>query len=273
MAQSRSKAPDTGTLLDETRTEIGRLTGRLGEIAAERDAALLADDRRAVEGLEAEAETVKTEIGRRERRLALLQEKAAAEAKASAEKQRAEQIERVADLLRQRAAGGIEIEKAVAGLLAAVKHDMALTKQIAAAWPWDNSDRALMRFYGVGIRALLCYELYRQSAMAFLGEVGQNAIALPGSVCPRDDWRLQPDKIPSLANTLAEIAEYGSSAMRGTPLRASAPPPAPKPEAPAPVKANGVSRAPQGETISPTEALLRAHAEAESHRAQFKTTD
>jgi len=93
---------------------------------------------------------------------------------------------------------------------------MENSKAIAAAWPWGTGQRAALKLHGQGLRALLCAELYRQRALAFLDNVGEDQIALPGSVCPRDEWRLQPDKIPSLSQSLEEIADYASRVMRGS---------------------------------------------------------
>jgi hypothetical protein len=118
-------------------------------------------------------------------------------------------------MLNERAKLGPKIEKKIDELLDLIEEDMAVTRRIMPAWAWSNSDREVLKPFGQGIRELLCYAFYKKSAQRFMGNVGGNAITLPGSVCERMEWRLQPDKIPSLADRLREIAEYGSRVMRG----------------------------------------------------------
>jgi hypothetical protein len=81
------------------------------------------------------------------------------------------------------------------------------------AWPFNTSDTEILKPWAQGIRELLCYEFYRKSALRFINTPG--AITLPGSVCEKDVWRLQPHLIPSLSKRLQDIAEYGSRVMRG----------------------------------------------------------
>jgi len=151
-----------------------------------------------------------------EQRIKQLEERAAREREAEMAKRRAKHIEKIEGITRAQAALGKTIEGDVATLIGHVRQYMEHSKAIAAAWPWGTGQRVALKLHGQGLRALLCAALYRQSVFAFLNHVGEDQITLPGSVCPRDEWRLRPDKIPSMSQQLEEIADYASRVMRGS---------------------------------------------------------
>ena len=210
------KQPDTNTRLAAERQEVARINQRDAELDAKLNAALLAGDNTAVDKLEAEIATLRREVERRHRTIVLLEKENVAEQTAAAKKRKEQQAECVLALAKARIENGGEIEKTYAKLINLVQKDTELSGQMVAGWPWSNSDVGALKPFGQGIRELMCYESYRQSALAFMDKVGGNAIALPGSGCPKIEWRLQPSKIPSLVDSLREIAAYASRAMHGT---------------------------------------------------------
>jgi len=71
--------------------------------------------------------------------------------------------------------------------------------------------------------ALLAYEFYRISARPLLGgAAGARARPpLPGALCPRADWQLQPEKITPLADRLRAASKFAVETLQaeigGTP--------------------------------------------------------
>ena len=205
------------TRLQSEQEQLQQIEGHLVELEAELKEKLLADaDDDAVSRLDLEIARFKRKAEHIRLRLDSLTARAAMEAKAESRKQTQQLIERIEAACEERVENSHKITRTVAKLVELVANDIALSKKIMAGWGWDNSSRAAIKPFGQGIRELLCYELYRQSAAAFMGQVGDNAITLPGSVCPNPDWRLLPQKIQSLNDRLRDIANHASEVMRRT---------------------------------------------------------
>jgi hypothetical protein len=203
------------TRLQAEQEQLRQIEGHLVELEAELKEKLLADaDDESVAQLDLEIARFKRKAEHIRLRIDSLNARAAMEAKAAARKQTVELIEREEAIWGERARNGQAITRTIAKLVELMANDVALTKKGMAAWPWDNSSRAALKPFGQGIRELVAYEFYRQSATAWMNEIGDNAITLPGSVCPNPDWRLQPQKIQSLNDRLRDIANHASEVMR-----------------------------------------------------------
>lgn len=273
-----ARKPNTAAQIADCNLRLKDLDDVIAGPRQERQAKLLAD---VDDGREPEAREIDEKIrglgieaeGLRDL-LQALEARLESERQAKAAKARAGHIERIEALLNERVENGKKITKAVASLIGAVERDIEITKALAAGWPWNTSDRNVLKLFGIGIKQMLAHEFYRQSALKFLGNTGDNAIALPGSVSPRDEWRLQPNKIPPLAKQLEEIAAYASDAMRGAPMPKQPTVEATPPQDAAQVNTNAVlveSEPPanESEMITPEEAVMRANVEAQAARQQI----
>lgn len=210
----RNQDPDKR--LEAERVEVQRIERRIAELDGRINGLLLADDNGAIEKLETDIAALRKEADRRRRLIGVLEDERANAEKAAVLKRREAQINRVENLCTGRTNLGPKIEKKIEELLDLVVEEIDYTKRIIPAWTWSNSDREVLKPFGQGIRELLCYEFFRQSASRFIGQTG--AVTLPGSVCEKDIWRLQPHLIPKLSDRLREIGDYASRAMRGVNL-------------------------------------------------------
>jgi hypothetical protein len=208
----------TETLFDQRRQRMSDLMERIARLAESRAAKLLADADagRVPEAQEIEAQilTLRADLDREREVIAALDQRLADEARAKQAKRQAAHVDRLEEIFNERVKNGVEIEKTIAKLIELVANDIEFSKKIIPAWPWSNSDREILKPFGVGIRQLICYEFYRQSATAFMNNVAESAITLPGSVCEKMELRLQPGKIVPLAARLREIASHASAVMR-----------------------------------------------------------
>jgi hypothetical protein len=164
--------------------------------------------------LKAELAALRTADEDRTRTIVELKKRAEAEEAAAVVKRKAALIGRVETMCIERAKLGSRIEKKIGELLDLVEEKVEHDKRIIPAWPWSNSDREVLKPFSQGTRELLAYEFFKQCATRYLSQT-VGAFLLPGSVCEKDIWRLQPHLIPSLSDRLSEIAEYASRTMRG----------------------------------------------------------
>jgi len=220
-------APAASTRLQAERQELQQIERHLQELEAELKEKLLADaDDDALARLDLEIARFKRKADHIRLRIDSLNAAAAMEAKAAMRKETERIIEREEALFDERTGNGKEITRTIAKLIKLVGNDIRITRQIMSGWSWNNSDRDALLPWGQGIRRLLCHEFYKQSAQAWMNNVGDNQITLPGSVCENPDNRLQPQKIQSLNDRLQEIANHASDVMRrsaGIPKEAEEP--------------------------------------------------
>jgi hypothetical protein len=209
-------ATQSSKLLDHARASEGETSQRLAEVRTARDAALLkSDDTAAILKLDDEIAQLERIAKAKADRVKLLEGEARREEVEQRAKRHAQLIDRIDGKFQNWIENGAEIEKAVSALLKLYRQQIELGGEIAVAWRWNNSDTLALRLHGLGIKELLAHELYR---ISFVGgfEAGPNSVSLPGALCPRPlEWRLMPEKIKPFADTLRELAAYGSKTMRG----------------------------------------------------------
>ena len=208
-------ATQSSKLLDHARASEGETSQKLAEVRAARDAALLkSDDTSAILKHDDEIAQLERIAKAKADRVKLLEGEAKREEVEQRAKRHAQLIDRIDGEFKNWVENGEEIEKAVVALLKLYRRQIELGGKIAVAWRWNNSDIAALRVHGLGIKELLCHEFYRISFMGGM-EAGPNSVSLPGALCPRLEWRLMPEKIKPFADTLRELAAYGSRTMRG----------------------------------------------------------
>jgi hypothetical protein len=209
-------ATQSSKLLDHARASEGETSQKLAEVRTARDAALLkSDDTSAILKHDDEIAQLERIAKAKADRVKLLEGEAKREEVEQRAKRHAQLIDRIDGEFKNWVENGEEIEKAVVALLKLYRRQIELGGKIAVAWRWNNSDIAALRVHGLGIKELLCHEFYRISFMGGM-EAGPNSVSLPGALCPRPlEWRLTPERIKPFAETLRELAAYGSRTMRG----------------------------------------------------------
>ena len=209
-------AKQSSKLLDHARASADETSQKLIEAQAAYDAELLkSDDTAAILKLDDVIAQLERIAKAKADRVKALEREAEREEKDQHIKNKAQLIDRIEGKFKNWIGNGEEIEKAVSALLKLYRRQIELGGEIAVAWRWNNSDAIALRLHGLGIKELLCHEHYRQSFIGGL-EAGPNSVSLPGALCPRPlEWRLMPERIKPFADTLRELAAYGSKTMRG----------------------------------------------------------
>ena len=209
-------AKQSSKLLDHARASADETSQKLIEAQAAYDAELLkSDDTAAILKLDDEIAQLERIAKAKADRVKLLEGEAKREEVEQRAKRHAQLIDRIDGEFKNWVENGEEIEKAVGALLKLYRRQIELGGKIAVAWRWNNSDTVALRLHGLGIKELLAHEIYRVSFIGGL-EAGPHAVSLPGAICPNAlQWRLMPEKIKPFADTLRELAAYGSKTMRG----------------------------------------------------------
>ena len=224
MGMARRKPANEETTTDErlttARGDLARITASIVDAGRERDLALLDDNRPAVEQAEANAGALEKERERAERRISLLEEKAAAEQRARQEKAQADLIERSAANFRERDAANAEMLEHMGPLIVAFRKALAAGVAAVSGWPFNVGDHQAALVGAAYIRAISS-ELYRLTGSPYLGAggvVGVGGVEFPGALCPSiTDPR--PEAIKPLAEQVAEATAYALRIMRESPIR------------------------------------------------------
>jgi hypothetical protein len=138
-------------------------------------------------------------------------------------KRRAGVINRFTKKLEAADAVAAELEASVKKTTELFHQVIAMREEARVALPASNShieasagamEGAAMS--GAAIRALLCHEFYRVSARPLKGGIpGERTVpSLPGSVCPRIEMQLQPEKIQPFAAALRQASAFAVSLMK-----------------------------------------------------------
>ena len=214
--------PDLDTQIADTRARLIAIADRLTQAAGRRDAKLLDGNPVAVEAAEADTAAVLKEREREERRLALLQDKAAVEARHRNTKAHLDRVERVAGLLENRWAAGVEMAEALEAAVKAFRQIKSINASIAASWSFPLSDLQ-PSFIGDAVSQSVKAELYRLS-----GDGMGNRGLFPGAHAPSlADPR--PTSVKPLIEVLRDSTDYALRKMREAPVPiiAAEMPPAP----------------------------------------------
>jgi hypothetical protein len=250
LAVKQKKPADTAALLAEARAGLAAIEAKERELDAKR--------------LELEPElAVKQDIefaaSRKdaERRVALLEEKAAAEQKARQVKAQGELIERVEKKFAESDQAGERLAAHLAAAVGEFKKLVATRSAAQIGWPWQASDAAGCLF-GRWLAAAISGELYRLSGTPFATDDAAQ-FAFPGSQCPSvSDPR--PESIAPLAEKLKESSGYASRQMREAPVRTL---PVAAPVEPKPLALPAKSAEPQKADAKPGPAGVRTNPQAE----------
>src|SRR5664279_1549113 len=208
-------ATQSSKLLDHARASEGETSQKLAEVRTARDAALLkSDDTAAILKLDDEIAQLERIAKAKADRVKILEREAEREEIEQRAKRKDQLIGRIDGEFKNGIENVDELAKAMLTVLKLYRRQIEIGGKIAAAWRWNNSDVIALRLNGLGIKELMCHELYRISFVAGM-EAGPNSVSFPGALCSRLEWRLTPDKIKPMTETIRDLAEYGSRTMRG----------------------------------------------------------
>jgi hypothetical protein len=212
------------TKLERARATLAEIQQKITELVGKRRARLVAGDPAgAIAKFDDELAALRHAVQTETDRIALLEEEARRAEGEAVARRRAGLISRFEKKLQAADAVAAELEASVAKSTELFHRVIALREEARAALPVSNShieaaastmEGAAMS--GSAIRALLCHEFYRVSARPLKGGIpGERTVpSLPGSVCPRIEWQLQPEKIQPLAAALRQASAFAVSLMK-----------------------------------------------------------
>jgi hypothetical protein len=221
MAPFKKKAE---TRLADARAALADTSRQIGELKAQRNAALLADDDPTAAKLYAELETLRGLARGHADKVALLEAEAAREEADAVIKRRADLTVRFEKKLAQADAEAVELKDLIAQAEKKFRKIITLRTDARAAWPIADSHANAAAgtaegaaLSGGAVAKLLQYEFYRVGARPFLGgrpgEIAEQNF--PGAVCPRNEWRGMPEKITPFADALRAASKFAVDMMRG----------------------------------------------------------
>jgi hypothetical protein len=228
--------------LEVARATLAEIQQKIAELQGKRRVRLVAGDPAAVIGkLDDELAALRKAAQVETDRIALLEEEARKAEVEAVVRRRAGLINRFEKKLQAADAVAVELEASIAKTTELFHKVIAMREEARVALPASNShidasagamEGAAMS--GAAVRGLLCHEFYRVSARPLKGGIpGERTVpSLPGSVCPRIEWQLQPEKIQPLATALRQASQFAVSLMKNEVdpqalLQTEAPAPAP----------------------------------------------
>ena len=232
MAPFKKKAE---TRLAEARAALADTSRQIGELEAQRNAALLADDDPTAAKLYAELETLRGLARGHTDKVALLEAEAAREEVEAIAKRRGDVVARFEKKLQVADAKADELQATMAKAEQLFREIITLRTDARAAWPLGDSHANAVAgtaegaaLSGAAVKRLLSWHLYRIGARPFLGGRPGEIVeeTFPGAVCPRNEVRGRPLDITPFADALRAASKFAVDMMKGKldPLAALPPP-------------------------------------------------
>ena len=160
-------------------------------------------------------------------------------------KRRAELIGRVKAKIAERDQVCADLEKKLGEAVKLFRRAYLLGNEVLVAWSWRDSDRFAIALAGPELKLLVANEIYKiGSAPNPGGGVPFDRVApsFPGGQCPKHEWILQPNKIPSLTASLEKRSEYAHRVLDGGRIGKAAGPAAPDSIEPTPERTAAEAR-------------------------------
>jgi hypothetical protein len=222
MQKSRRKSnPETTEgALAGARTGRDDLIAQEARLAADMDAALIDNDKGAVDRIEAEAADVRKQRERADRRIALLEQKAAEEMRQRQERAQADLLARVEAKFRERDEAVVEMCGHMGAMIVAFRKATAANGAAAAGWPFSPGDIQAAMF-GQPLQRAIAIELYRLTGSPYHNGDAGRSFEFPGAQM-EDIRNPQPGIIRPLTEKVAEASAYAVGRMRTAPMRAMA---------------------------------------------------
>jgi hypothetical protein len=211
--------PSAKKQLEKAHAALAETDQKLADIGARRSAALLAsDDNNQIVAFDREREELERVAKVQRDRIELLKVEVEKEEGLARAKRRAELIGRVKAKIAEADAVGIETQAVADQLVKLFRKECQLRLAIVPMWAWDNSDRGAIGLSGVAVKERYCHYFYKIGATLNAGgglPFDRMQPSFPGGVCPRLEWRLLPEAIPSMADVMAEKSAYAAKVLDG----------------------------------------------------------
>ena len=210
------KGSNTTSRLAAEEKQAAEITTRLSALDTELNAKLLAGDTAAVDKIDGETAGLRKDLERRQRTIGLLKTEIENQRRRENHKHRAAQAARVEAKIGERDQVVSELQERIGQVAVLFHRAVDLGSEAAMAWPFDVSDLISSKLTGAALRELVAYELYRVGTKPFFGgNPSEKAKSdLPGAASPNTDLMLQPEKIPSLKDTIADASAFAISVIR-----------------------------------------------------------
>jgi hypothetical protein len=225
MAQAKRKpVADTETLLSEAHANLAAVDAEIAELHRVR---------LEIEPGEAIKKDIDLAAARKdaERRVALLEERAAQELRARQVKAQEALRGRVENKFAERDRHIEAMCKHMADMVSEMKLAVAANGEAAAAWAWDSVRDNEACMFGLFLRAAIRHELYRLSGDPYESATNRGSFSFPGAEAPTPFGDLNPKSGRPLVEKAREASAYASRIMQEAPIRTLPPvvPPPPKP--------------------------------------------
>jgi hypothetical protein len=213
--------------LAEAQLQLSEANRRREELAARRDTLLFDNDDRGLDAVDSELAAVRTAADRQAARIRLLEAAVEQERLAAVAAQRAALIARFTKTLAEADTLADAVQAEVAQIEKKFRRIVALREEARLMWPPADSHANASAgaaegaaLSGTAVKALLSWELYRISPRPPLGgRPGEKVeIGLPGGVCPRLEWTMQPEKITPFATALRTASRFAVDMVSGLDL-------------------------------------------------------
>jgi hypothetical protein len=211
-----SRRNGAGNALDRAKVVLAETRVKLGELAVQRNAALLRGTDADVAKVDAAVEATEKLLRTHTDRVRLLEGEAEKEAAERRAKEHAALIGRVEAKLAERNRAVAKLADCVAAADAALVEVFALNRAILAAWPWGNNLGAVLLGDGMAVNALR-HEIYRVSGRppATGGMPGDpRGPSYPGGVAEDIMWAMMPERIKPIVEKFAAASAAASVIMK-----------------------------------------------------------
>jgi hypothetical protein len=201
--------------IEEARQAIAQANGGIQELRRRREEALLSEDDRAVDAIDADLDKLEKIARRHADRARLLEAEAQREEAERTAARRRDVIPRVEKKLRESEGVAAELQEAIARTERAFRRLIDLRTAAAAALSFDANQLATCLVSVASVRLLVQHEIFRVGCRPFVGgqEFELVAPSLPGGRAP--DPLRQPDQVTPLVEALRQATEHAISLMRG----------------------------------------------------------
>ena len=258
MPQFQKKA---STTMREVEAELADLAVRIEQERQKRAAALLMDDGKTVDAYDLTIARLEKADGRAKERRTLLQAQVASEEREAVARRRAETIARVEKKLAEADAIAAELEADLINDDRKLRRIIQLREECMPVFALGDAhinasvgspDGAVLT--APAIVTLLRYALYKIGARPYAGGVpgARVEVSWPGGLCPRIEWQLQQERIPSFGQAMRTASAFAVKLLRG-----ESTPTAPEPQATITEPSPAVPSSNGGQSDSRMVALLK----------------
>jgi hypothetical protein len=217
------RRPAAISRLDQARAAHADAERRIGKLEDARITALLSDDDAKAARLDVELENQRRLARGFRDKIKLLEVEAEHEAAERRMREHEGLVQRFEKKLNDADAIAVELQADVALVEKKFRKIIALREEARAAFAVRTPHAAAAAgapdgcaLAGGAVKTLLMYELYRVGHRAFLGghSGAKREVDLPGGLCPKTEWALEPEKIEPFAEALKRGSQFAVELLR-----------------------------------------------------------